>query len=248
MNCIWKTTVASTVLVIATGAKSYCQYNTPRYEVGLSVGTLIYQGDLSSARMGYTKKLKPAIGLSLSRIIDPYFSLRGNLVIGKISADESTISQPAYKQQRNFKFSTPVTELSAMLVWNVAGDNAGRRLNYYFLGGAGVSFLHIKRDWSGINKDYFDTKSEAIVGLGIDTVHATPRITPVFPIGAGLRYQLSNSLSLHAEGIYRFTLTDYLDGFKHAVNPDRRDSYYGISVGASFKLGANNRFKCPQVN
>jgi hypothetical protein len=71
-------------------------------------------------------------------------------------------------------------------------------------------------------------------------------LIPVFPVGAGLRYQLSNSFALHAEAVYRFTLTDYLDGFKYSVNPDKRDSYYGLSVGISFRLG-NNRFRCPEV-
>lgn len=247
MNWIWKTTVTGAVLLIATEKNVYAQYDASRYEVGLNAGTLIYQGDLSAARMGYTKNLKPAIGVSLTRTIDPYFSLRANLTFGKIGADESKIGTPAYKQLRNFKFSTPVTELTAMLVWNVAGDNAGRKLNYYFLGGAGFSFLNVKKDWRGINTSFFDNKSQAIIGLGTDTLRIAPRLIPVFPVGAGLRYQLTNSFSLHAEAVYRFTITDYLDGFKYSVNPNKKDSYYGISLGVSFKLG-NNQFRCPAVN
>lgn len=246
MNWIWKTTVTGAVLLGAQKNVS-AQYQASKYELGLHIGTLIYQGDLSAARLGYTKNLKPAIGISLSRVMNPYFSVRANLTRGKLGADESTISDPAYKKLRNFKFSTPVTELSAMLVWNVAGDNAGRKLNYYFLGGAGVGFLNIKRDWHSINSNFFDDKSQAMIGLGKDTVHSTPRITPVFPVGAGLRYQLSKSISLHAEALYRITLTDCIDGFKYSVNPAKRDSYYGVSVGVHFKLG-NNQFRCPEVN
>ncbi len=245
MNWIWKTTITGAVLFTAQKEVS-AQYSPSKYELGLNIGTLIYQGDLSAARLGYTKNLKPAIGLSVSRVIDPYFSLRGNLTFGRLGADESKISNPAYKQLRNFTFTTPVTELSAMLVWNVAGDNAGHKLNYYFMGGAGLSFLKVQRDWSRIDTNYFGAKSRTIVGLGRDTMHSMPRITPVFPVGAGLRYQLSNSISLNAEAVYRITLTDYLDGFKYAVNPNKRDSYYGISVGIGFKLG-NNRYRCPEM-
>ena len=245
MNWIWKTTITGAVLFVSQ-KDVLAQYTPSKYEIGVNIGTLIYQGDLSAGRLGYTNNVKPAIGLSVSRVIDPYFSLRGNLTFGRLSADESKISNPAYKQLRNFFFTTPVTELSAMLVWNVAGDNTDRKLNYYFMGGAGVSFLNVHRNWSRIDTNYFGNKSAAIIGLGRDTVRSTPRIAPVFPVGAGLRYQLSNSLSLNAEAVYRITLTDYLDGFKYAANPDKRDSYYGISVGIGLKLD-NNRYRCPEV-
>ncbi len=246
MNAVCKTTMAGVVLLLAASQKLMAQYSSSPYEFGLNVGTLIYQGDLASSRFGFTNTLKPAIGLSLSRKLDPYFSLRGNLTFGKLVVDETKQSSPAYHQTRRFQFSTPVTELSAMLVWNVAGEDA-HKLTYYFMAGGGLAFTKVRRDWSRTDTTGWDEKSAFAMGLNADTLHNTPRIIPVLPVGAGLRYQLSPSWSVNTELLYRFTPSDYLDGFSRSANPKTKDRYYGISVGISYRFGTD-KYRCPKVN
>ena len=94
--------------------------------------------------------------------------------------------------------------------------------------------------------DYF-----ADQGLGEelqrDIEHELPRSEFIIPIGIGVRYALTDKVGLHAEGAYRYTSTDYLDGFSQAGNPLRDDSYYKFSVGVSYKLGKKDALDCPKV-
>ncbi len=249
MNPICKTSFATVLFVTATCKVSFAQFIPSNYEVGINFGTLIYQGDLAPNGAGYTKTLKPTIGVFVSKSLDEYFSLRANLNIGKITADDLKYTSPWYKQARALNFSTSITELSGTLTWNIFGDHFGndqRRFSPYLFAGAGLAFTHVKRNWSGFNANAFGgNKSDVSLGLGKDTLHATPSIIPVLPIGAGVKYMLTPQLFFNAEFTYRITATDYLDGFSYVANAKKNDYYYGLTIGISYKFG-NNRMNCPK--
>ncbi|MFC4232848.1 DUF6089 family protein [Parasediminibacterium paludis] len=223
--------------------------NKNNYEIGINGGTLIYLGDLTNSAFGTYKGAKPAIGVFVNKDIDPYFSWRVNLMYGKIGVDESQFTTPFWKQLRNFKFSTSITELSSVIVWNFLGDNGAKeysRFSPYVFGGLGISLLHVTRDWHNINRGAFDNKSTAIIGLGVDTLHRTPTLLPVIPVGIGFKYALNNQLSVRAEATYRIGFSDYIDGFSQSTNPSTNDKYYGLSLGVSYRLLANN-YRCPTI-
>jgi hypothetical protein len=249
MNPIFRA-IITPLLIFAVCSNRLCAQFTPsKFEIGINAGTLIYQGDLSASALGYTKSLKPSVGIWASKSLDDYLSLRANIVRGAIGADESTYASPAWRRHRNFAFSTSVTEFSTVLVWDLLGKTYGegmRRLSPYFFIGAGFTILNVKRDWSRFDTSYFNSKSSAAIGLGIDTLHKTPWIVGVIPVGAGIRYMLTNHIYLNVEGTYRFTGSDYIDGFKYAGNPKRNDQYYGLSIGASYRFGSD-RMDCPKV-
>jgi hypothetical protein len=247
MSFVCKAIVASVIILIGAHSVSVAQFSTSKYEIGINAGTMVYQGDLARSWKGDYKSLKPAIGLYVSRTLDPYFAVRANLYVGKVAANDADYSTPEWKQLRAFKFNTLITELSSSIVFNFFGDNNAdnfRRLSPYIFAGAGVSFLSVKRDWSNLNRTAYDSKSDVQLGLAIDSANSTPKVIPVLPVGAGLRFIISSQLALNAEATYRFTTTDYLDGFKYAANPAKRDSYYGLSLGISYRLGG---YKCPKA-
>lgn len=250
MNVIGKAVFISIIFTICASKTLQAQFVPSNYEIGINFGTLVYQGDLSVIRFGYTKSLKPSIGVFASKFISEYFSLRANLNIGKIGADDSKYSAPDYKKHRALNFTTPVTEVSANLVWNIFGYNFGndqRRLSPYLFAGAGLAFVNIKRNWSGFDTAYFGgAKSSVSQGLGIDTLHQTPSVLPILPVGIGLKYMLTPQLSLNAEATYRIMSNDYLDGFSHVANPNNSDYYYGFTIGISYKFG-NNKYDCPKL-
>lgn len=225
------------------------QHLLPKYEFGVNVGFTVYQGDLTPRRLGSFETQKFALGLHASRLFNSAFSARANLLIGKLAGDESKYDNPEYRQLRNFKFSTPVIELSGQLVWNVLNRNYQERgFSPYVFAGAGFSYLRIRRDWSGINTTYFDPeKSEVWAGLAADSAHALPRLLPVVPLGAGVKYFFSSRLAVNAEASYRLGYTDYLDGFSQSVNPKRNDHYLNYSVGLVLRTGNKDRLKCPKV-
>lgn len=251
MNFKSKSIVLSVLFATLAYLTPHAQKNATKYEIGVNAGTLIYQGDLSTSYLGsyHLHSLKPALGLFASRAINNNFAIRANLAFGKISDDESAYSSPSYKRLRNFKFNTSITELSALLVWNVLGnstDESERKIIPYLFGGAGVALVNIHRDWSNFNRDVFLPTSAEAKGIALDSAHSLPGAIPVIPIGAGLRYAIGPKLSLAGEFNYRLAFNDYLDGFSQAVNPKSKDKYYGISIGLIYSF-KNSGINCPHI-
>lgn len=227
----------------------HAQIVTGKNEIGINAGVFIYQGDLEPSAAGSWKTPKLQLGIYYNRLLTNYFSVRANFYAGSLKGDESKYDYKAYRQRRNFKFSSPVKEFSVVGVLIPYGDNFQRnitRLSPYFFAGIGYNFLNIHRDWSKLQASSFHPDSPVLTGLGIDSTTQVPKGIPVIPIGIGARYTVSQRISLTAEANYRYTFTDYLDGFSYAANPSHNDSYYSLSVGAVYNFGSN-QMKCPVI-
>lgn len=236
------------LLVLAGRMPLHAQLNLPKYEFGINLGFMVYQGDLTPKRFGSFETQKLTLGLHASKIVNPVLSLRGSLVIGKLKGDDAVYDNPEYRQQRNFNFRSPVTELTGQMVWNLSGANyLEKGLSPYVFAGAGLSLIKVRRDWSGINSNYFTHESPVWQGLAIDSAHHTPRIIPVFPVGAGIKYFFHPNWGVNTEAAYRLITTDYLDGFSQAANPDRKDKYLTYTVGVIYRGGKKNLLKCPKL-
>jgi hypothetical protein len=237
------------LLVCSYFSPAHAQLNVPKHEIGFGVGMFVYQGDVTPEKMGAFKTPGFAINLFYNRILSRSFSLRTNLAHGRLMADDGNYDNPVWRAQRNFRFSTRTTEISELLVWNILGNNYGDRqiLSPYIFGGVGMSSLSISRDWSRINYDYFNNDPKITEGLPLDTLHALPNTIPVIPIGAGVRYSISDKVSIMAEGSYRITFSDYIDGFSQAANPKLNDHYMNFSVGLIYTFGKTNSLDCPTM-
>jgi hypothetical protein len=219
-----------------------------KLELGVNAGWFVYQGDLTPSRFGSFKTKHFGIDLYVSKPINNTFSLRTNLAISKLEGDDSRFSFPEYRQQRNFYFKSPLLEVSEILVGNILPQkNNGKQVVPYAFGGIGLAFLNIKRDWSRINREYFPPGAEIWSGLAIDSAHSTQRIIPVIPAGIGVKYFISEKWAVTVEGSYRFSFTDYIDGFSQSVNPKQNDHYYSVTIGISHTSGVYDRLKCPQL-
>lgn len=221
----------------------------PKYEFGINLGLLVYQGDLTPKQFGSFETQKFSLGLHASKILSPFVSVRANLLLGKLKGDDGIYSKPEYRQQRNFNFTSPVTELSGQLVYNVLGRNySGKGFSPYVFAGAGLALVKVKRDWSNTNMAYFGTESSDFAArLAIDIAHSTLRILPVIPLGAGIKYFFTQRLAINAESSYRLSYNDYLDGFSQAANPKKKDHYLNYSIGVSYRTGNKNKLDCPKM-
>src|SRR5579863_32513 len=103
------------------------QFTPSPFEVGLNLGSLIYQGDLSKSELGYTESIRPALGLQGAKTMNDHFSLRTAFMLGNIHAYDSTYSSPAWRKYRDLKFHSPVFELSAVAEYYLLGDAEGAR-------------------------------------------------------------------------------------------------------------------------
>jgi opacity protein-like surface antigen len=225
------------------------QDTKPKYEFGVNLGFLVYQGDLTPQRLGSFETQKFSIGLHASKILNASVSVRANLLLGKLKGDDAVYDNPEYRQQRNFNFTSPVTELSGQLLYNILGRNyAEKGFSPYVFAGVGLALVKVKRDWSNTNVSYFGNESsEFVTGLAADIAHSTPRILPVIPIGVGVKYFFTPKLAVNAESSYRLSRTDYLDGFSQAANAQRKDHYLNYSIGVIYRTGSKNKLACPKM-
>ncbi|MEO5564528.1 MAG: DUF6089 family protein [Chitinophagaceae bacterium] len=239
------------IIIVLLGLQTsiiQAQSNNPRYEIGASLGAFVYLGDLTTADAGSFRTMRFALTIHGSKLLSRSFALRTNLAFSKLKGDDALYDDPEFRQHRNFKFTTPVLELSELLVWNVLGKNYDDRgFSPYLFAGAGLSFLKVRRDWSNFDAAYFGEASDLPARIEQDAAHKVPKVIPVIPMGFGLRYGISSRVAINAETSYRFTFTDYLDGFSQAVNPAKGDNYHSASIGVIYRIGKKDMLDCPKV-
>jgi hypothetical protein len=235
------------ILLLFSFSKAGGQGNVPKLELGLGLSSYIYQGDLSPEDFGSYKTIRIGVNLFVSKLISPSVALRTNLAIGGLRGDDSKYSEPEYRQQRNFKFKTGLIELSELIVWNPLKKNYADKGFYpYLFAGGGISFVNIKRDWSNYNAEFFNN-TDVSLRLAEDSAHELPRVIPFVPVGGGLRYNLNYKWGFMIESTYRVLFTDYLDGFSKAANPEKKDKYHSLTIGAVYRIGKKNPLDCPVV-
>jgi opacity protein-like surface antigen len=246
MKIFLQKSIAILILSYSEVTEVYSQPGITKFELGISLGTFIYQGDLTPSHIGSVRTQKLGFNLFANKILNNSFSLRTNLAIDKLKGDDAKYTSPEYRQQRNFNFTSSVIEISEQLLWNPLGKNYDNKgFSPYLFAGVGYSFLNIKRDWSRFNAEYFTETT--LNGLTADIQHKLPKGIPVIPVGLGIRYAISSRMAINAETSYRFISTDYLDGFSQATDPNKRDNYYSNSIGVIYRFGIKNRLKCPVI-
>lgn len=223
--------------------------NASLYQFGAGLGAYVYQGDLTPHRTGSWETLQPGLHLNVSRVLTNAFSARFQLSLARLKGNDAVYDHPEYRQQRNLKFTTPVTEFAIAGVWNIANSNLGTdytpRFMPYVTAGVGLSVVRVSRDASQFNASYFGAETAVTDGLNTDLARNTPRVMPVIPLGAGVQYQLNDNWSIALESNYRFTFTDYLDGFSKVASPKFKDSYHSTTIGIVYRLGRNRGINCP---
>ncbi|MGZ3951198.1 MAG: DUF6089 family protein [Flavisolibacter sp.] len=230
------------LLFSIANSRTFAQINFSKLEIGLTGGIFVYQGDLTPSAIGSYRTLKPAVNLFVNRILNSTISMRTSLFYGGLMGNDAAYKSPDWRQQRNLAFSTTSLEISELLIWKAWSDD--RRFVPYLFGGIGVNFLNIKRDWSRFNAEFF-TSEDLASRVTEDLSHSTPRLLPVVPVGVGVQYSIAKKLSILAETAYRFTRTDYLDGFSKAGNPGLYDHYQSHTIGVLYKFGTKDKLNCP---
>ncbi len=200
------------------------------FEVGLTLGVTTYNGDINIQPQNFSPTLRPAIGILGKYRFENGVKLRGQVQTGSIAASEK--NHPlAWRQQRGFAFSSPLTEAGAFLEIPFFERN---RTTFYGFGGIAATFFNPKTDFNAPNP-FLATD------INPDAVAAYSKVTPAIPLGVGVNFALRNNFNLSIEGGYRKVFTDYLDGVSLVGNPDRPDAYFigNISLTKIFGKGNN---------
>jgi opacity protein-like surface antigen len=247
MRLIFRTGIVPFMLCMQ-GIELHAQSILSKIELGANAGVFIYQGDLTPSRFGSFKTPGLQLGISAGMPLNHFLAARANIAFGKIRGDDAKYDNPEWRQHRNLNFSSPVFEVSGQVVWNIMGDPQNRMgITPYLFGGAGLSFLRVRRSAANFDGEYFMNQPALQTGLTADLEQSTPKALLVFPVGAGLRYPLTNKISLNTEAAYRLAFNDYIDGFSKAGNPGRKDHYHSVSVGVLYRIGSPGAVGCPVV-
>ncbi len=215
-----------------------------RYEVGLGIGTTQVFGDIggtASANNWYGLK---DIKINETRLafagcgryrIDPRYSIKLNTILGFGSGTDA-----GSRNDRGRKYSTTIFELSTQLEYNLfAEENHFRSMAMFNRKGMVNNYSTFNAyAFLGIGALYFKPKFSSSQPLDpkIDIHTGYSNIAAVFPVGLGLKYIIDDRWLVNAELGYRFTTTDFIDGYTQSADSKHNDVYYFLTLSAHYRL------------
>lgn len=219
-----------TTLDVKSSKKKHSQY-----ELGLMGGAMVYTGDVHCEKFLLKNGLSPSGGAYFRYYLTDYLSLRANLLAGKIKGDDKDYPNNQHGT-RNFKFTSSILDVNGMIElepWGAKRYNSGkfrRILSPYINIGAGFVNANPKVDYNEANNSALASQ------IAADKAN-TKKMHFTTPVGVGIRYDLTEQLTLGLEASYRIPFTDYLDGVSKSGNPDAKDWYETgtLNLGYRFK-------------
>jgi OmpA-OmpF porin, OOP family len=217
-----------------------------RYEVGAGVGATQIFGDI-----GGTADEKNLFGLkdisfNESRLaygaharykLNTQFSIKANLNGGFAKGSDAGSRNDRGRSYKAtfFEFSgqfeyyllteEPKQRSSAMYSKKGMLNNYSSLSLYGFLG-IGVNYSMLKHNYSSI--------------LPVDS-YKSSNVAPVIPLGIGVKYVIDERWFIGAELGYRWTFSDYIDGYKQIESSKHNDVYYFLLFTANYRIKTTKR-------
>jgi hypothetical protein len=198
-------------------------------------------------------------GLYGSMLYRDAIGIRIEACFGKISADDAVLSSVTVNDiararfNRNLSFKSNITELSLLteihplflFVNRENSENDPPRISPFITGGIGFFSFNPQ---GKLGNRWVDLQPLRTEGQGLKEY---PDRTPYklkqfnFPVGAGIKYELSPLVNVRAELIYRILTTDYLDDCSTTyIDP----SYYALNGFTGVKLSNAFSLNDRQIN
>ncbi len=224
-------------------------YSPITYEIGASVGVMNCMTDLGG-KQGLGKKFTKDLNLGENHLAFGAFAsvtyksavaLRLEASFGKVSANDAVLKSVPFtdiasgRYHRNLSFESSISEFSILaevhplfIFWNwEENENGPPKFSPYLVGGIGqFSFSPQAK----LGNNMIDLQPLSTEGQGFSEYPDRPvyKLKQMnYPIGLGLKYELSSLLSLRAEFLYRILSTDYLDDCStNYVDPAVYENYF----------------------
>ncbi|HXB09086.1 MAG TPA: DUF6089 family protein [Puia sp.] len=180
-----------------------------QWNVNLFGGFANYFGDLQSKTVT-TQQSHGAFGAGLQYDVNGHFSLLSNLVYGHVSASDA-YSQKADLRARNLSFETAIAEWNVLAEYNILDNVSHKVVPYVFAGVAVFHFNPYAYDTTG-RKVYLRPLSTEGEGLAQYPGRKPYALTQMaIPFGGGIKFRVSDKVTLAYEIGFRKLFTDYLD-------------------------------------
>jgi hypothetical protein len=214
-------------------------------------GTSTYYGELSNP--GALSNAKPNINVGLQVYATPRISARAELNWFQLGGSDADSNDPGRKK-RGLSFLDNCFELSATGAISLFanGNRYYRRPNFNIYAFTGIGLLYFNPT-AKLNGKTYSLEPLHTEGVGYS------RVTPVIPMGFGVRIKMGPNTNIVVEGGYRKTFTDYLDDVsgryqdvnspalqsnpiaRYFANPNNPAYYSGIT-GYSVPVDEQNTF------
>jgi hypothetical protein len=205
-------------------------------EFGVSIGSSSFFGDLGGSKdIGraflYDLDLaatRPVVGVIFRQNMGRRMAFRLNGYFGLIWGDDSyanTTLQPGdpawSRKYRNLAFKSHIAEFSTILEYHFMPYQAGSlryRFTPYLCGGVGLCNFNPKAyypgDALGNPAGWYALRNYSTEGQGFAQFPEKQKYSTIavaFPLGGGLKYNLSKKYGLSLEVAHRLTTSDYID-------------------------------------
>ena len=208
------------------------------WEMGFSLGTTAYQGDLTPERIPESANSDLMYGFFLRKSLNPVWAIRANFLHGTWKGADEFAEDPK-KLKRDFSFTNQISEGAILLEWDPFGKSRFRegpynfrpRITPYGYLGAGLAHYQLSNN--------FPTVLDGITPEGVakDLEEAENNLRLAIPMGLGLKMDLSKRSTLAFEGGPHYGVNDLVDGVSNAGNSATNDWYWHASANLSIRFG-----------
>ena len=181
------------------------RYHLPESGAGLvsysaSLGTSTYYGDLSGPITNSKSFVfRPNIGIQHYYRLGYHFNIKSELNYYRLESKD-------YYPQRDLSFRSGNAELYTSLMYDILAFQKRYKkrstINPYVYVGLGATYFNPHGEYNG--------KWYALEPLQLEG-HGYSRVTPIIPMGFGIRIKYIRGFDFMVEGGYRKTFSDYLD-------------------------------------
>lgn len=158
----------------------------------------------------------------------PFWSVGLQAHRGSLHADDQFFSDDTYRMARRFRFNADFTDVALLGRFYPFG-----KLRFQPQVGLGIGLLFYEPTAELLDNTHVDLADFIKSDLEFQVEDQAWFI----PLRFGMAYQFSKSFSLEVGLQYNFTQTDFLDGVSFAGNPQDKDRYGQLYLGAAIHLG-----------
>jgi hypothetical protein len=185
----------------------------------------VYFGDVEASLF------RPAFGVFYRHGFNRWIAVKTSAIYGRIEGDDRLSHYKEFmddawmRKYRNLHFKSHIFEIAVMGEISLMPYTAGstkRRFAPYITAGVALFSFNPKADFKGEKVRLQPLGTEGQGMPGYDKKYAL--IQPAFPVGFGLRYNITSFITVALEFGHRFTLTDYMDDVS-TVYPNKADIF-----------------------
>lgn len=202
-------------------------------DLGLYLGALHYFGDFAPD-LPPLANTQVALGIAGRYFWQPHWSIKGLAAYGQLQGSDAFTRNAA----RGGGFRSPLAEASVQLEWHPFaqprrsyGILTRRQLTSYGFVGLGGVYTRPKLHTAATGQASTDNDT---------SIPGPAQLTVAIPAGLGVRWEFGGKVLLSAEGGWRLTLSDHLDGASLHPGRHNRDWYFLGGLYLGFLLFADN--------